>query len=427
MLDAIRRFFSYPDLRNKALITVALLVAVRIIAHVPMPSVDREALSQFFTDNTLFGLLNTFSGGGMSNFSVALMGVGPYITASIIMQLLTMVFSQLEELQKEGEQGQRIINQYTRILTLPLALLQSYAMIAFLKSQGVVTEYTLTDLSLMLVAATAGTMLLMWIGEIISENGIGNGISLIITLGIVSGFPQAIINTYSLIFGGGVVDWNKLIIYGGIAMLAVGILALVVLVTEGERRIPVVYARRIRGPRSYGSVETHLPLRVNPAGVIPIIFAVSILLFPGVIVQFLSQARSAWLANAAQTVDRFLQNQTYYATLYFVLILAFTYFYTSIVFQPTRVAENLQKRGGFIPGVRPGTETANYLSYVINRIILFGGLFLAFIAVLPYIMQGATSTQIVLGGTGLLITVAVIIETMRQIQAQLLTKQYDVY
>ena len=267
----------------------------------------------------------------------------------------------------------------------------------------------------------------MWIGEIISENGIGNGISLIITLGIITDFPGSILNAYNLIFGGGVVDWNKLVIYGGATLLAVGILALIVLVTEGERRIPVVYARRIRGPRSYGSVETHLPLRVNSAGVIPIIFALSLLLFPGVIFRFLSQARSAWLSQAGQAVDRFLQNQTYYAILYFLLILAFTYFYTSVVFQPARVAENLQKRGGFIPGVRPGTETAGHLAYVMNRITLFGGLFLAFIAVLPYIIQGVTATQIILGGTGLLITVAVIIETMRQLQAQLLTKQYDVY
>jgi preprotein translocase subunit SecY len=383
MLAGIRRFFSYPDLRNKVLITILLLVAVRAVAHVPMPAVDREALQQFFQGNALFGLLNAFSGGAMANFSIALMGVGPYITSSIIMQLLTKVFPQLEELQKEGEQGQRTINQYTRILTVPLAILQSYAMISFLRSQGVVTQYTVTDLALMLVSATAGTMLLMWIGEIISENGIG--------------------------------------------LAAGAVLAVVVVVVEGERRIPVVYARRIRGPRSYGSVETHLPIRVNSAGVIPIIFALSLLLFPGVIARFLSQARSEWLAAAASSVDRFLQNQAYYAVLYFLLILGFTYFYVSVVFQPDQVAENLQKRGGFIPGIRPGTETSGYLTYVMNRITLFGGLFLAAIAVLPYIIEGVTATQVVLGGTGLLITVAVIIETMRQIQAQLLTKQYDVY
>jgi preprotein translocase subunit SecY len=392
-----------------------------------MPAVDREALRSFLEGNTLFGLLNVFSGGAMANFSIALMGVGPYITSSIIMQLLTMVFPQLEELQKEGEQGQRTINQYTRLLTVPLALLQSYAMISFLKSQGVVTTYTLTDLSLMLVGATAGTILIMWLGEIISENGIGNGISLIITLGIVADFPQSLLNVYNLIFGGGIIDWTKLIIYLVVAVAAVIVLALVVLVTEAERRIPVVYARRISGPRSYGSVETHLPLRVNAAGVIPIIFAISLLLFPGVIARFLSQARSVWLANFAQGIDFFLQNQAYYALLYFFLIIAFTYFYTSIVFRPDRIAENLQKRGGFIPGIRPGTETSTYLNFVMNRIILFGGLFLAGIAVLPYMMEGATGMQIVLGGTGLLITVAVIIETMRQIQAQLLTKQYDVY
>lgn len=427
MLEGFRRFFSYPDLRNKVLLTILILFLVRVLAHIPMPAVDREALREFFSDNTLFGLLNAFSGGGIANFSIVLMGVGPYITASIIIQLLTKVFSQLEELQKEGERGQRTLNQYTRLITVPLALIQSYAMISFLRSQGVVTEYTLTDLALMLASATAGTMLLMWMGEIISENGIGNGISLIITLGIIADFPRSIINTYNLIFGGGLVDWNKLLIYFGALILALFVLALVVLVTEGERRIPVVYARRIRGPRSYGSVETHLPLKVNAAGVIPIIFALSLLLFPGVIARFLSQARSEWLASAASSVDRFLQNQTYYAIIYFIFIVAFTYFYTSIVFQPDRIAENLQKRGGFIPGVRPGTETSLYLNYVMNRIILFGGLFLAFVAVLPYIVQGVTATSIALGGTGLLITVAVIIETMRQVQAQLLTKQYDIY
>lgn len=394
-----------------------------------MPGVDVGALQQFLSGNQLFGLFNLFSGGSMQNFSIALMGVAPYITASIIIQLLTMVVPSFEELSKEGEWGQKTLNQYTRFLTVPLAIFQAYGMLAILRSQGVVERIVLGDLVLLLVSATAGTLVLMWIGELISEMGVGNGISLIITLGIVGAIPQSVQNTYLVLFGGGIVDWGKVGLVATVGAAALLVLGLIVLMTEAERRIPVVYARRVRGPKSFGAVETHLPLRVVAAGVIPIIFALSVLLVPGVITQFFTRARSEWLANAAAAVNRFLQPDVVgYSALYFFLVVAFTYFYTSIVFRPDQMAENLQKRGGFIPGIRPGSETILQLNGIITRINLTGGLFLGLVAILPSIVQGITHINtIILGGTGLLIVVAVIIETMRQIQAQLLTHTYEQY
>ncbi len=420
--ETFKQIFTLPDLRKRILYAVGLLVIVRVLAHIPLPGVNIDELRNFFGRNQIFGLLNMFSGGSMQNFSVIMMGVGPYITSSIIFQLLGMVIPSLEELQKEGEAGQEKINYWTRILTVPLAIVQSFAMLSLLKSQGIVSSWTPFQLITMIISITAGTILLMWLGELISENGIGNGVSLIITLGIIAGLPTQVRNTLA------VLDTSKiigLIIYG---IIALGVIVLIVLVNEGQRQIPVSYARRIRGLKAYGGVDTHLPIRVNTGGVIPIIFAMSIMLFPGVIAKYFTQAKAAWLAGTATYVSNLFSNNWFYGILYFVLVIAFTFFYTGIILKPDQIAENLQKQGGFVPGVRPGTETSNYLSGIISRINLTGAVFLGVIAVLPFIVQAVTHIDtLVVGGTGVLIMVSVIIETMRQIQAQLVMRQYEAY
>jgi len=420
--ETLKQIFTLRDLRNRILYAIVLLVIARILAHVPLPGVDLVALRDFFGRNQIFGLLNMFSGGSMENFSIIMMGVGPYITSTIIFQLLTMVIPALDELNKEGESGHQKVNYYTRIATVPLALIQSYSMIRLLQSQQILGQLDLFQMATILISITAGTILLMWLGELISENGIGNGVSLIITLGIVAGIPAQVRNTLS------VLDTTKiigLIIFGIVGVLAI---AGIVMANEGTRQIPVSYARRIRGMRSYGGVDTYLPIRVNTAGVIPIIFAMSIMLIPGVAAKFFEQAKSAWLVSAATFLSNLFQNNWFYGAAYFILVVLFTYFYTGVIFKPDQMAENLQKQGGFIPGIRPGQETASYLSKVIVRITLTGAIFLGVIAVLPFIVQAITNINtLVLGGTGVLIMVSVIIETMRQIQAQLAMRSYDNY
>ncbi len=305
---------------------------------------------------------------------------------------------------------------------MPLALLQSYAMLSLLKSQQIITSWTPLELAVMLISITAGTILLMWIGELISENGIGNGVSLIITLGIIAGIPAQVRNTLAILDTGKIIG---LIIFG---IIALAVVVLIVIVNEGQRQIPVSYARRVRGLKSYGGVESHLPIRVNTGGVIPIIFAMSIMIFPGVAAKFISQARSEWLSTAANWISNLFNNNWFYGVFYFVLVIAFTFFYSSIILKPNQIAENLQKQGGFVPGLRPGKETADYLSRIISRINLTGAAFLGIIAILPFIVQAITNINtLVLGGTGVLIMVSVIIETMRQIQAQLLMRQYEMY
>jgi len=420
--ETLKQIFTLKDLRNRILYAIVLLVIARILAHVPLPGVDLVALRNFFGRNQIFGLLNMFSGGSMQNFSIIMMGVGPYITSTIIFQLLTMVIPALDELNKEGESGHQKVNYYTRIATVPLALIQSYSMIRLLQSQQILGQIELFQMATILISITAGTILLMWLGELISENGIGNGVSLIITLGIVAGIPSQVRNTLS------VLDTTKiigLVIFGIVGVLAV---AGIVLANEGTRQIPVSYARRIRGMRSYGGVDTYLPIRVNTAGVIPIIFAMSIMLIPGVAAKFFEQAKSTWLVSAATWISNLFQNNWFYGAAYFVLVVLFTYFYTGVIFKPDQMAENLQKQGGFVPGIRPGQETASYLSKVITRITLTGAIFLGVIAVLPFIVQAITHINtLVLGGTGVLIMVSVIIETMRQIQAQLAMRSYENY
>jgi preprotein translocase subunit SecY len=423
---AVERFFRLPDLRRKFFTVIGLVILSRIISTIPIPGVDSAQLRSWVNSNQAFSLLNIFTGGGLLNFSIALMGVGPYITSSIIFQLLTYVIPSLEALSKEGEFGRRKITQYTRIATIPLALIQGFGTLTYLKNSGLIVEWTPWHLVFMLLIATGGTMLLMWIGELISEQGLGNGLSILITIGIVSSFPSQLKQTYDLYASG--ISQQELIQIGGFVALGALALAFIIMMNEGQRNIPVSYARRVRGNRTYGGVDTFLPIKVNAVGVIPIIFAVSMVLFPTIIAEFLTKAEAPQVQQIGIAIRDFFRNQWYYSTIYFVLVIAFTYFYTFIVFQPKQMAENLQKQGGFIPGIRPGPDTEGYLYTIIQRLTFAGAIFLAAIAVLPYLTQQATRVQTLsLGGTSLLIVVSVVLEIMRQVRAQLITRTYDSY
>lgn len=419
-MNTLKSIFTNKDLRKRILFTIVMLLVFRALAHIPMPGVQLSALQDFFARNELFGLLNLFTGGSMENFSLVLMGVGPYITASIIFQLMVVIVPKLEELQKEGEQGRQKINQYTRLATVPLALLQGYSMIFLLRQNNILTGLNPIDLITILATITAGTILVMWFGELISESGIGNGTSFIISLSILVGIPTAISQTLAVADSS---SYINLVIFG---LFTIASIIAIVFVNEAERQIPVTYARRVRGADNSGSVSTYLPLKVIMAGVIPIIFAISMMIFPPIVARMLLNVDIEWVRQSAQFIDTIFQNNNFYAAIYFVLTVVFTYFYTFVVFQPEQVAENLQKQGGFITGVRPGKETADYLGKVLNRLTLFGSFFLAAIAVLPIIMQNITNVQtLVLGGTGVLIIVSVTLDTMRQIKAQLITRRYE--
>jgi len=417
----IIQIWKIKDLRNSILFVAAMLVVFRIAAHIPIPGIDAKALSNFFNSNQLFGIMNMLSGGGMENFSIVAMGVAPYITASIIFQLLTMIIPSLEELSKEGESGQQKINQWTRMLSVPLAAMQGYALIALLnKSANVFTDLSPERLITIIVTVTAGTVFLMWLGELISEKHIGNGISLLIFVGIVTRIPTVLQQTL-LTF-----DQSQIITLGLFLVIAVITIIGVVIITEGQRNVPVSYAKRVRGMKMYGGVNTHLPLRVNMAGVIPIIFAISIILFPPMIAQFFLTAKTQFLVTGAQWVIAVFQNQIFYGVMYFLLVFGFTYFYTEVIFHPDQISENLQKQGGFIPGIRPGRPTAEYLKNTTNRIILAGALFLGLIAVLPLVLRGFTgAAALTIGGTSLLIVVSVVIETFKQIESQLMMRDYE--
>jgi len=418
----ILQIFKIPELRNKILFVLGAFLVFRIIANIPVPGIDISKLRSFFEGNQLFGLLNLFTGGAMSNFSVAMLGLGPYITALIIMQLLTMIFPGLEQLYKEeGEAGRQKFNQYARLATVPLAALQSYAMIGILRNQQVIGFLSTFQLFTTILVITAGTVFLMWIGELISEKGIGNGVSLLIFAGIVARFPSSFRQTLT--------TWDPTKIPSYLGFVVIGLLVIVgvVIITEGRRNIPVSYAKRIRGNRMYGGVSTYLPMNVNPAGVIPIIFALSIMLFPGMIGNFFANASTPWIAHIARFLrDVFTRGQFIYSIVYFVLVLLFTYFYTAVTFDPKNIAENLQKMGGFIPGIRPGKPTSDFLNFILNRVLLVGAIFLGVIAIAPNIVQGATGvTTFAVGGTSILIVVAVVLETIRQIDSQLTMREYE--
>ncbi len=435
-LAAWKQVYKSPELRKKALLVLGLMVIFRLLSHIPVPVADNAAMARFlktlFSSNQLLGVANLFSGGALTNFSIILMGVGPYINASIIMQLLQQVVPSLEALGKEGEAGREKINQYTRWLALPLALMQSVAMIFLIKQTSMRVANTdlignpaISQWALMIITITAGSMLLMWLGELITNRGIGNGISLIIFSGIVSQLPSSLGQIQALVSG----DSAKL--YSLIPFVAAGLAVVyfVVMLNEGQRNIPISYARRTRGTQAYGGVDSHLPLRVITAGVIPIIFALALLSIPGFISQLFSNASTAWLATFAKSLGTiFAQTSPWYAVTYFVLVVAFTYLYTSIVFKPDEIAENLQKQGGFIPGIRPGNQTSKYLSKVLTRITLAGALGLGALAILPFIVERISgTTTLTIGGTGLLIVVSVAIETMRQVESQAITTAYEEY
>jgi preprotein translocase subunit SecY len=422
MWEKITQIFKVPELRNKILFVLGAFVVFRIIANIPVPGIDISRLRAFFEGNQLFGLLNLFTGGAMSNFSIAMLGLGPYITGLIIMQLLTMIFPRLEQMYKEeGESGRQKFNQYARLLTVPLAALQAYAMIGILRNQQVILISSLFQMIGTITVITAGTVFLMWVGELISEKGIGNGVSLLIFAGIVARFPSSFRQTLT--------TWDPTKLPSYIGFLAIGLLVIVgvVIITEGRRNIPVSYAKRIRGNRMYGGVSTYLPMNVNPAGVIPIIFALSIMLFPGMIGNFFANAATPWVAHAATFLKNIFQSgQLVYSIVYFVMVLLFTYFYTAVTFDPKNIAENLQKMGGFIPGIRPGKPTSDFLNFILNRVLLVGAIFLGLIAVAPNIVQGATGvTTFTVGGTSILIVVAVVLETIRQIDSQLTMREYE--
>jgi len=418
------QILKVPDLRKKILFVFAMLAIFRVMANIPVPGIDIENLKRFFEQFQVFGILNMFTGGTLSNLSIIMLGLGPYITAVIIMQLLTMIFPQLEKMYKEeGDAGRQKFNQYGRLATVPLAILQSYAMLNLLQSQGAIGSFSFTVMVAAIVTITAGTVLLMWIGELISEKGIGNGVSLLIFAGIVARFP---VNIREVL-----IKWepSQLPSYLLFIVMALIIISGVVLINEGRRNIPVSYAKRVKGMKMYGGVSTYLPMNVNPAGVIPIIFALSILLFPGMIANFLSGAGGS-IGNIAQNVSEFLQNPWVNGMLYFILVFLFTYFYTAVTFNPKAIATNLQKMGGFVPGIRPGESTANFIHYILNRILLIGALFLGTIAVMPSIIGGITGVTVFtffIGGTALLIMVSVVLETMRQINAQLQMREYETF
>lgn len=420
-MEKLLQIFKISELRKKIMVVVLMLVAFRFMASVPIPGIDLARLKDFFSNNQLFGLLNVLSGGGMSNFSIVLMGVGPYITASIIMQLMTMIVPQIEKLyREEGEAGRQKFNQITRAITVPIAILQGFSMIVLYSKQQIIPDLNPAQTASILVTVTAGTILLMWLGELITEKGIGNGVSLIIFAGIVSSFP-ATIQTLRANW-----DETKLLTYAGMAITLFVIVYVVVYITEGQRNIPVTYARRVRSGKVLGGSNTYLPLRVNQAGVIPIIFALSVLLFPNVIANFVATMGLEKLRGPAMAVDAFFNNPLYHGIFYFLLVAIFTFFYTRIAFDPKNISENLQKNGGYIPGIRPGKKTEEYLSHVVNRITLAGAVFLGFIAVLPFIVQSATQIQsFSVGGTSLLIVISVVIETIKQIEGQVIMRDYE--
>jgi preprotein translocase subunit SecY len=414
MLETLRRAWRLPDLRRRILFTLAMFFVFRVGTHVPVPGIDASIIERLFKEGTLFGLLDLFSGGALRTFSVFAMSVTPYINASIIMQLLTLVIPRLEEMAKEGEEGRKKITQYTRYLTVVLALIQAYGMTVGLRNA--VIRPTWGSFSVIAISLTAGTAFLMWLGEQITEKGIGNGISLLIFAGIVARLPAGAgsIGTY---LRGGRINWINLFLLAAIGALAV---AAVVWVNEGQRRIPVQYPKRVVGRRMYGGQSAHIPLRVNHAGVIPIIFASSLLTFPLTLATFINRP---WAVNFA---NWFRMDRPLYLGTYAILVVFFTYFYTAIVFNPNDVANNIKKYGGFIPGLRPGKPTADYLTRVMNRVTLAGSLFLAVIAIMPYMVGALTNIPgLYFGGTALLIVVGVALETMKQIEAHLVMRQYQ--
>jgi len=420
LTSALSNLWSSPEIRKKLLITALLLAIFRLIAHIPASGVDHQALRNLFLQSPFLSLLDVFSGGTLANFSILALGINPYINASIIIQLLTLVFPQLEELAKEGEAGRAKMNQYTRFLTIPLAAVQAIGMYFLLNSQGVVAGLSSVSLFVLVVTMTAGTMFAVWLGELITEYGIGNGISLLIFAGIVGRLPITASQTLTT---SATEDIFPAVVF---SLVSVIVIAGVVFMNEAIRKIPIQYARHA-GRSGVVSNQTHLPLRLNQAGVIPIIFAISLVLAPTMLSQFLSKVPNPQLARFASDLGIWFQPQSaIYETTYFLLVVGFTFFYTAIVFNPTKISDEVKKHGGFIPGIRPGVETTHYLNFILLRVTLIGAVFLGAIAVLPSVIQSATNvTNLAIGGTGILIVVSVVLETVKKLEAQLVARNYD--
>ncbi|MCK4635553.1 MAG: preprotein translocase subunit SecY [Candidatus Moranbacteria bacterium] len=421
MIKKFKNVFLIKELRSKLLFIIFVLVVFRLAANIPLPGVDMAQLNQMMESNSLLGMLNMFSGGGLSSISIVLLGVGPYITASIIMQLLTMISPKMEQMYKEeGEAGRNKFNMITRLLTVPLAIMQTFAMISLLKSNGIFHDLQIFNLIGVVITATAGTIFLMWLGEIITEKGLGNGVSILIFAGIVSSLPTTLMQLFQTY------DSSQLFTY--VAFLGVIVVTIlgVVFITEGQRIIPISYARRMSGGAQYGGSKTHLPLKVNQAGVIPIIFAVSLVMFPRLIGEFMGNSQNEMVHNFGVGLVNFFANNLYYGIIYFSLVAMFTYFYTAVVFDPQKIADNLQRQGGYIQGIRPGKETIEFLGKIVNRITLAGAIFLGIIAILPIVVQSlANMPSLSVGGASVLIVVSVVIEMIKQIDSQLMMRDYD--
>jgi preprotein translocase subunit SecY len=419
-LEKAKIILKDPILRKRIGFTLIALFIFRALGSIPIPGIDVVSLQKFLTGNQLFGLFDIFSGGGISHVSIVMLGVGPYITGSIIMQLLTMMSPRLKSLfQEEGEQGRLRLAQYSRMLAVPLALLQSFGFLKLLESQHAIASLSGLSLVTNIIVISAGSILLMWIGELISEFGIGNGVSLIIFAGIVATLPTKALQFIAAF------DATQIPFYVLALAIALVVITVVVFVTEAERAVPITYAKQVRGNKVYGGVSTYLPLRLNQAGVIPIIFALSILLFPRVIANFLTSSANGTVAHIATVVSSLLANAWIYNSVYFIFVVLFTYFYTAVTFDPKMIAENLQKGGAFIPGIRPGESTMVYLGKVVTRITLVGALFLGAVAVLPLIMQAATgNTTLAIGGTALLIVVSVVLDLIKKLDAQVSMREY---
>jgi len=427
IIQKIKQIWETKEIRNDIFFVLFVFVLFRVLAHIPVPGVDVSGLRALFNSNQILGLLNILTGGGLENFSVVMLGVGPYITSSIIFQLLGMIIPSLEEMQKEGEHGRQKIAKWTRWATIPLAFVQAYGTITFLQRSGgtggadLMGQMSVGTLMTTMLIVSTGTMFLMWLGELISERRVGNGISLLIFAGIVSGLPNSLLRVFSTY------DQSQFMNVILFVIVAIVTVAGVVFITEGQRNIPVTYSKFARGNSMSGAVRSHLPLRVNQAGVIPIIFAISIVLLPPLVAQFFAQSSVDAVRQISLFIISVFANQLFYGVLYFLLVFGFTYFYTAVIFKPDQISENLQRQGGFIPGIRPGAETSQYLSSVSNRILLAGALFLGIIAILPLALQNFTGTNLVIGGTSLLIVVSVVIETVKQINSQLIMRDYEKY
>ncbi len=429
MFKYLSQIWNSKDLRKKILFTLGIIVIYRLLAHVTVPGANSEALIATANQSQLLQIFSLLTGGSTENFSIVLMGISPYINASIIIQLLTVIVPKLEALSKEGDQGRQKLNSYTRWLTLPLAFLQSYGMILLLNSQSQIPIVenigSPTVILPIMLTITAGTLLLVWLGEQISEKGIGNGVSLLIFASIIANIPQIVGQTLFLVNQ----DESKMIPFVIVTILTIILITVVVLINEGHRRVPITYAGRgIRGKND----QSFLPIRINQAGMIPIIFAAALVNFPGIIAQFLQNASSAWLRDTAIKMTALFQpNTTFYLVTYFLLIIAFTFFYVSITFQPEEVADNIQKRGGYVPGIRPGKQTSEYLHEISTRLTLFGALFMGFIAVLPLMLQffftvsAAGAVPLLISGAGIIIVVGVVIDLIRQVNAQLVMHDYN--